>query len=72
MSADSSLSVLKINGQRVCGATVHNGEVSFEDPAIRWVWVMDARHEPYSELERDELLHRADHARKLYVLVAEA
>jgi hypothetical protein len=52
MSADSSLSVLKINGQRVCGATVHNGEVSFEDPAIRW--------------------HRADHARKLYVLVAEA
>ena len=72
MSAESSLVVLNLSGQKVCEATVENGEVSFADPAIRWTWVLDARHEPYDALERDELLHRAEHARKEYVLIAEA
>lgn len=72
MSADSTLNVLDISGQHVCGATVEDGEVSFSDPTIRWTWVLDARHEPYDALERDDLLHRAEHAGKRYVLVAEA
>ena len=71
MSSEAQLSVVDLHGQPVCAATLCDGEVTFTDPTIRWVWVLDARHEPYSSLERKEVLHRAEHARKEYVLFAE-
>ena len=72
MSTENPLALIDVHGQHVCNATFADGEVSFDDPTIRWTWVLDARHEPYASLERDDVLHRAEHARKLYVLIAEA
>ncbi|TVR04687.1 MAG: hypothetical protein EA398_01645 [Deltaproteobacteria bacterium] len=46
-------------------------DVIFPREDIRWTWVLDARHAPYDGMSREELLHRAEHVRKLYVLVAE-
>lgn len=70
MSSEAILTVVDVHGQTVCGATLSDGEITFDDPSIRWTWVLDARHEPYASLERDEVLHRAHHARKEYVLFA--
>jgi hypothetical protein len=72
MSSESSLALIDVHGQHVCNATMVDGEVTFADPAIRWTWVLDARHDPYVSLERDDVLHRAEHARKLYVLFGQA
>jgi hypothetical protein len=72
MSSETSLALIDVHGQHVCNATFAGGEVTFADPTIRWTWVLDARHEPYASLERDDVLRRAEHARKLYVLITEA
>lgn len=71
MSDDAKLLIYDIEGNRLGEATVVEGEVVFPDPEMRWVWVLDARHAPYSELPLEDVLHRAEHANKRYVLAGE-
>ena len=70
--AEGTLKLYTVSNEAAGEARVIQGEVVFPDPRMRWTWVLDARHEPYASMERQELLHRADHVRKLWVLVAEA
>lgn len=69
--SDGTLTLYDTSGQRAGSARLENNEVVFPE-GFRWTWVMDARHEPYASMERKELLHRAEHARKQYVLVSES
>jgi hypothetical protein len=70
--ADGKLVVYTVEGTRVGEASVKDGDVLFPDaPHLRWTWVLDARKEPYHEMPLDEVRHRAEHARKKYVLVSE-
>lgn len=71
MSDDARLLIYDLHGNTLGEATVVEGEVQFPDPDMRWVWVLDARHAPYTELPLEEVLHRAEHAHKRYVLQGE-
>lgn len=70
--ADGDLKVYSISGEFAGDARLENGDVHFPKSDMRWTWVLDARHEPYASMERKELLHRAEHVRKLWVLVSES
>ena len=67
----SELIVYDTQGTKVTTAEVKAGEIVFADPAMRWVWVLDARHEPYNELPLAKILERAANARKKWALVGE-
>ncbi len=69
MSTDERMLLYDLQGSLAGEATLVNNEVAFPSDAFRWTWVMDARHAPYSELPLKEVLHRAEHARKKWVLV---
>ncbi len=71
MADDGKLVIYDVHGTRVGEATLVEGEVAFPDPEMRWTWVLDARHAPYSDLDLTAVLHRAEHARKQYALVLE-
>lgn len=71
MADDAKLLIYDIAGTRLGEANLVEGEVVFPDPAMRWVWVLDARHAPYTELPLEDVLHRAAHVNKRYVLVGE-
>lgn len=71
MSDDAKLVLYDIHGAKAGTATLVEGEVIFPDDTFTWVWVMDARHAPYSELPLKDVLHRAEHAHKRWVLIAE-
>ena len=49
-----------------------DGDVVFPTSDATWTWVLDARKEPYHELKLEEIRTRADHARKKFVLIAQA
>ena len=64
-----ALTLYDIQSNKVGNATIRAGEVFFDDPTHTWVWILDARHEPYSALPLADILERAAAARKLYALV---
>ena len=68
--ADGDLIIYDIKGNKVGSADVVDGEVIFRSSDHEWVWVLDARHEPYDELDLKTVLHRAAEVRKRFVLVA--
>lgn len=69
--AEGKILLYRIDGSLVGEAKVKDGDVVFPSNDVSWTWVLDARKEPYHELKLEEVRTRADHARKLYVLVAE-
>ncbi len=68
MSA-TNLQLVDIQGRVAAKVPFEGGQVELPGD-YRWVWVLDARHAPYSEMSRDDLLKRAEGARKRFVLVA--
>jgi hypothetical protein len=72
MSSSDSLAVFDVSGKKIGPVSVKGIDVVFPDPAIRWVWVLDARCEPYPELERSEVFSRARQVRKRYVLMPDS
>jgi len=71
MSDDGKLVLYDLDGNVAGSAGLVEGEVVFADKKFRWTWVLDARHEPYTSLPLKDVLHRADHARKQWVLSVE-
>jgi hypothetical protein len=72
MSASASpLSLYRFDGTRLGAVEVQGVDVKFPSPDVQWVWVLDARCEPYPELERAEVFARAQKVRKKYVLMAD-
>jgi hypothetical protein len=71
MSEESRLLIYDVHGAQVGEADLVAGEVVFRNPEHRWTWVLDARHAPYSELSLADVLHRAEHANKRWVLVGD-
>lgn len=69
MSNDDRMLLYDVSGSVAGEATLVNNEVTFPDAEMRWTWVLDARHAPYNEMELKDVLHRAEHARKKWVLV---
>lgn len=55
-------------GQPAATPSIVNNEIIFKD-GIEWVWVLDARIEPYTELPVEEVIARAKINRKRYVLL---
>ncbi len=72
MSDDAKLVIYDVHGAKAGTATLVEGEVIFSAPEFKWIWVMDARHPPYSDLSLETILHRAHHANKRWALVGEA
>lgn len=70
--ADGKLLLYRVDGSLVGEATVKDGDVVFPTSDATWTWVLDARKEPYHELKLEEIRTRADHARKKFVLIAQA
>lgn len=70
--AESTLRFVDVNGTALPTPELVNNEVIFPD-GYKWVWCLDARFEPYNELDEAEVLARASKNRKRYVLfLAEA
>lgn len=69
--ATESLALFTVDGTRIGPVTVAGTDVVFPDAAVKWVWVLDARPEPYPELERSIVFERARKVRKRYVLMAD-
>ena len=67
--ADGKLILFDVHGTKIGEATTKDGDVIFPNSSIAWTWVLDARKEPYHEMKLEEIRHRAEHARKKYVLV---
>lgn len=70
MSSEGTLVLLGADGTKVGAVEVSGVDVKFPDPSIRWTWVLDARHEPYTGLPIAAVLERARGVRKRYVLVS--
>lgn len=69
MSEASAIRLLSTeNGQPVATPEIRNNEIIFKD-GIEWVWVLDARIAPYTELPVEEVIARAKTNRKRYVLL---
>lgn len=64
--------VFTADGELVGAAQVQGADVVFPNPDIKWVWVLDARHEPYDTMALPAILDRARRVRKNFVLVSEA
>jgi hypothetical protein len=71
-AAAGDLAVYSVEGARLGPVTVKGIDVVFPDPTLRWVWILDARHEPYASMEREIVFARARKNRKKYVLMADA
>ncbi|MBU6162757.1 MAG: hypothetical protein KGO50_16700 [Myxococcales bacterium] len=71
-AASGDLAIYTVDGTRVGPVSVKGIDVVFPDPSIKWTWILDARHEPYPALERNEVFRRAKTVRKKYVLIADA
>jgi hypothetical protein len=69
MSEEGRAVLLDLSGAEVAEVTTVDNEVVFPSDAYSWTWVMDARHGVYAEMDEKTLLHRAEHARKRFVLV---
>lgn len=65
--SEASLRLVDINGNPQPTPDFINNEVKFKD-GYEWVWCLDARFEPYTELDEAEVLQRAANVRKRYVL----
>jgi len=72
MSEEGRTVLLDLAGAEVGEVTTVDNEVVFPSGDFTWTWVMDARHGVYAEMDEKTLLHRAEHARKRYVLVSRA
>mgnify|MGYP007011831052 CR=1 FL=1 len=66
--SDGAIRLVDVQGNRLADPTIVKGEVILPGD-LTWVWCLDARHEPYPELELSEVLKRAATNRKRYVLV---
>lgn len=69
--AEGKLKVYSIDGKEAGEARIEGSDVIFPSSEMRWTWVLDARHEPYTELPLQKILERADAVRKRWVLVSE-
>ncbi len=69
--ATESLALFTVDGARIGPVTVSGTDVVFPDTSVKWVWVLDARPEPYPGLERSIVFERARNVRKRYVLMAD-
>lgn len=65
--SDATIRLVDIKGVQQPTPDVVANEVIFK-PGYEWVWVLDARHEPYNALPEAEVLARAARNRKRYVL----
>ena len=72
MSEEGRSVLLDLTGAEVGEVTTVDNEVVFPSGDFTWTWVMDARNGVYAEMDEKTLLHRAEHARKRYVLVSRA
>ncbi|MFT5991568.1 MAG: hypothetical protein ACI82G_000560 [Bradymonadia bacterium] len=70
MSETANLTLWTIDGREVGGVSLVQNEVQFADPDVTWTWVLDARHPPYCDMPLKAVLHRAEGARKRYVLTS--
>lgn len=70
-SDDATLVIYDVHGEKRGTATLVEGEVIFPTDEFTWIWTLDARHPPYCEQTLEDVLHRAEHANKRYVLWAE-
>jgi hypothetical protein len=55
-------------GAKLAQATSEGSETTLPD-GYSWTWCLDGRHEPYNELELEEVMSRARVNRKRYLLV---
>jgi hypothetical protein len=58
-------------GAKLAQATSEGSETTLPD-GYKWTWCLDGRHEPYNELELEEVMSRARVNRKRYLLVNES
>lgn len=65
--SEATLRLVDIKGNALPSPDLVNNEVIFKD-GFTWTWCLDARHEPYNELDEAEVLQRAASVRKRYVL----
>ena len=69
MSSASAIRLISVDtGLPVTPPDIVNNEVVFKD-GVQWVWVLDARIEPYTDLPVADVIARAKINRKRYVLV---
>jgi hypothetical protein len=73
MSDENSSFLVEVATRRKIGPVpVEKGDVLFPDEVRGWGDVLDCRHEPYTGFDFDDLLHRAEHAHKFYLLLAKS
>ena len=73
MSSDSdALFVIEVDtGETFGPITGSKGDLDFPEKVRGWSDVLDCRHKPYTDLDRDALLHFAKHVNKFFLLVPE-
>lgn|GEM_PF-5678564 len=69
--SEATLRLVDIKGNVLPAPDLINNEVIFKE-GFTWTWCLDARFEPYTELEESEVLRRAAAVRKRYVLFGAA
>lgn len=65
--SDIVLRLVDIQGNALPSPDLINNEVIFKE-GFTWTWCLDARHEPYNEMDEAAVLLRAAAVRKRYVL----
>lgn len=65
--SETTLRLVDIKGNPQPTPDLVNNEVKFQE-GYDWVWCLDARFEPYTELDEAVVLQRAANVRKRYVL----
>lgn len=65
--SEATLRLVDVKGNTLPAPELVNNEVVFKD-GFTWTWCLDARYEPYTEMEEADVLKRAANVRKRYVL----
>lgn len=65
--SEAALRLIDVKGNALPAPELVNNEVVFKD-GFTWTWCLDARYEPYNEMEEADVLKRAADVRKRYVL----
>lgn len=65
--SETTLRLVDIHGNPQPTPDLVNNEVKFKE-GYDWVWCLDARFEPYPDMDEADVLKRAANVRKRYVL----
>ena len=73
MSADTDkLYLIEVSSNEHFGPlSGSKGDIVFPEKVRGWSDVLDCRHKPSTEMDRDELVHYAEHVNKFFCLVEE-